>query len=101
MHSRSLRYGAQPSRPAAEGALAVVLAGLAARALGVRLRLALGEGRGLALPRPHEFIDLATELRHLGLEGAHARAVVAVQAAHSALDLVRGLRIISAYAAPG
>ena len=89
------------ARARAEGALAVGLAGLAARALRVPLRLALREGRGLPLPCTREIIDLAAEPGHLGLEGLDARAVVALRAAHLVLDLRGVSRTISADAAPG
>ena len=84
------------ARARAEGALAVGLAGL-----GVRLRLALRDGRGLPLPCTREIIDLAAEPGHLGLEGLDARAVVALRAAHLVLDLRGVSRTISADAAPG
>jgi hypothetical protein len=50
----------------------VVLAGLAARLLGLASRLALGEGSGLALAGPGGFVELAAEALVLGLQVAEA-----------------------------
>jgi hypothetical protein len=88
-------------RDRARGSLAVCLPGLAPRALRVGFRLALGEGRGLALARAREFLDFPAHLRYFGLKGAHAGAVVALRAAHSGLDLLGGSATISADAAAG
>jgi hypothetical protein len=56
----------------AVGLAAVVLAGLAARLLGLTRRLAPGEGSGLALAGAGRLVELATEALVLSLQMAEA-----------------------------